>query len=82
MPNKHVTIKDEELDKLVESGDISSYSYQEVQPPAWRLDQPSYHSLVMYFPSGNKLVAFSFSTPAPESSGLTFEYVDKSVKLT
>jgi hypothetical protein len=72
------TQTDTDLDKLVACGDIIFYRYSDVH----YTNHPDYQSVVITLPSGNKLCVYSSSTPAPESSYLTFEFVDKDVKLT
>lgn len=59
-------IFDDDLNKLLEAGEITSYAYVEEGYP---LSQ----SVVLEFPSGRKLLVGSWSTPAPETSGLQFE---------
>ena len=66
LTNSVENLSDEDLDKLVESGEIVSYSYVEG-------DYPLSQSIALEFPSGRKLGVHSWSTPAPESSGLSFE---------
>lgn len=71
MSQYSVNLEDEDLIRLVESGDIVSYSF--VDCDGWR-GVPSQRTEIT-FPSGNKLIASSWSTPAPESSGLSVEAV-------
>lgn len=61
---------DPNLDELVELGDIVSYTYDECD-----LQDTPYESAVITLPSGNKLCIYSSSTPAPESSYLSFEVI-------
>jgi hypothetical protein len=72
-------LEDPDLDRLVAEGDIESYGYAEIRGHGREAD---YHSIVLHFKSGNKLAIHSWSTPAPESSGLSCEYIDRSVKLS
>jgi len=64
LTNNVENLSDEDLDKLVESGDIISYSYKDVCGFS--------ENVLLEFPSGVKLRVSVWST---ESSGLSFETI-------
>lgn len=67
-----VNLKDDDLDKLVSSGAIVDYTFTE-DSAGWRGVESQ--TLEITFPGGQKLLVWSWSTPAPESSGLSVEAI-------
>lgn len=66
----YATLEDQELDKLVSSGAIMGYNFTEDYERGI-----GSQSLEITFPGGQKLLVWSWSTPAPESSGLSVEAI-------
>lgn len=66
----YATLEDEELEKLVSSGAIVSYLFTEDYERGI-----GSQSLEITFPGGQKLLVGSWSTPAPESSGLSVDAI-------
>lgn len=61
---------DEDLEKLINSGAIVDYTYKDNYERGI-----GSQSLEITFPCGQKLIVSSWSTPAPESSGLCIEVI-------
>lgn len=66
----YATLEDDDLEALVSSGAILSYNFTEDYERGI-----GSQSLEITFPGGQKLLVWSWSTPAPESSGLSFEAI-------
>ena len=63
-----VNLKDDDLEKLVSSGAILGYTFKDHYESG-----VGSQSFEITFPGGQKLLVGSWSTPAPESSGLYIE---------
>lgn len=68
----YLNLEDDDLEALVSSGVIQSYTFTENYNES---EVVSSQSFELTFPGGQKLLVGSWSTPAPESSGLTVEAV-------